>query len=238
MKTPITNNQVPNNKQIPNSKNGRWALNIGNYLVIGIWSLVIAAMLSGCAKVVTPVFTAGKHITMEINYKANIDTTANKYYIIFNNNSSPLLPFMPVQFVEPGETPAQPDVDYYGQYYPTWKSYVVLDGNSFSFVKGPFTSEAVPTKEVIATWSGAQSNQISITFDMSRLGTLTERLNFDIVSVDKTSKLVKDNLSPLNSSPSTSYVFTITDTTATGSDEATPGIPESVDILNWRILVQ
>jgi hypothetical protein len=91
---------------------------------------------------------------------------------------------------------------------------------------------------VIATWSGAQSKQILLTFDMSKLGTLTERLNFDFVSVDKTSKLVKDNLSPLNMSPSTSYVFTITDTTATGSDEETPGIPESIDILNWRVLVQ
>ena len=207
-------------------------------LAVIIMLSISCIALSGCAKVVTPVFTAGKHITMEINYKGNIDTINNKYYLIFNNNSAPLLPFMPVQFVEPGETPAQPDNEYYGHYYPTWKSYVVLDGNSFSFVKGTFTSEAVPTKEVIAAWSGAQSNQISITFDMSRLGTLTERLNFDIVSVDKTSKLVKDNLSPLNSSPSTSYVFTITDTTATGSDEATPGIPESVDILNWRILVQ
>ncbi|MFH1710299.1 MAG: hypothetical protein ABH860_04420 [bacterium] len=187
---------------------------------------------------VTPVFTAGKHITIEINFKENIDTTLNKYYILFNDNSAPLMPFMPIQFVEPGETPSQPEVDYYGQYYPTWKSYVVLDGNTFSFVKGPFTSEATPTKEVLAIWSGAQLKQILLTFEMSRLGTLTERLNFDIVSVDKTSKLVKDNLSPLNSSPSTYYVFTISDTTAAGSDETTTGISESMDILDWRVLVQ
>jgi hypothetical protein len=200
--------------------------------------LSFATALSGCAKVVTPVFEAGKHIIIEINYKGNIDTTLNKYYILFNNNAAPQTPFMPIQFVEPGETPSQPDVDYYGQYYPTWKSYIVLDGNAFSFVKGPFTSEAIPTKEVIATWSGAQSRQILLTLDMSKLGTLTERLNFDFVSVDKETKLVKDNLSPLNSSPSTAYVFTISDTTASGSDEETSGIRESMDILNWRILVQ
>lgn len=203
-----------------------------------ILTLSFATMMCGCAKVVTPVFTAGKHITIEVNYKGNINTTLNKYYIIFNNNTAPLIPFMPTQFVEPGETPAQPEIDYYGQYYPSWKSYVVLDGNAFSFIKGAFTSEAVPTKEVIATWSGADSKQVLITFEMSKLGTLTERLNFDFVAVDKSSKLVKDNLSPLNSSPSTSYVFTITDSTATGSDEETSGIPESVDILNWRITVQ
>ena len=114
----------------------------------------------------------------------------------------------------------------------------MLDGNAYSFVKGPFTSEAAPTREVIATWSGVDSKKLLITFNMDKLGTLTERLNFDFISVDKTTKIVKDNLSPLNSSPSTSYVFTISDSTATGSDEGTPGIIESADILNWRILVQ
>ncbi len=215
-----------------------WLLKIGNYLVIGTWSLVIAAALCGCAKIVTPVFPAGKHITLEINYKQNIDTALNKYYIIFNNDAAPQIPFMPIQFVEPGETPAQPEIDYYGQYYPAWKSFIVLDGNAFSFMEGPFTSEAVPTKEVIATWSGAESKRILLTFEIDKLGTLTNRLNFDVVSVDKTTKLVKDNLSPLNSSPSTSYVFTISDSTATGSDEETSGISESGDILYWRVLVQ
>lgn len=206
--------------------------------IIAAMMLLLVILTTGCAKVVTPVFEPGKHITIEINYKGNIDTVNNKYYILFNNNSAPLLPFMPVQFVEPGETPADPSQDYYGQYYPAWKNYIVLDGNSFYFIPGPFTSEATPTKEVIATWSGADSKQILLTFNISKLGTLTDRLNFDFVSVDKTSKLVKDNLSPLNSSPSTYYVFTISDTTATGSDEETPGITESMDILDWRVLVQ
>jgi hypothetical protein len=200
--------------------------------------LLLMFLASGCAKVVTPVFPPGKQLTIEINYKASIDTSVNKYYILFNNNAAPLLPFMPTQFVEPGETPAQPEVDYYGQYYPTWKSYIVLDGNALSFVKGPYTSEATPTKEVVATWSGADSKRILLTLDMSKLGTLTERLNFDFVTVDKVTKLVEDNLSPLNSSPSTYYVYTISDTTASGTDEATAGIKESADILNWKVLVQ
>ena len=236
MKVQNPKTKIQINDKIPISKRIHLSFVIGILFVICHLSFVI--LLSGCAKAVTPVFPAGKTITIEIDYKGNIDTALNKYYILFNNNSAPLIPFMPIQFVEPGETPSQTDIDYYGQYYPTWKSYVVLDGNAFSFVKGPFTSEAVPTKEVLATWSGAQSKQILITFDMDRLGALKERLNFDFVSVDKSSKLVKDNLSPLNSSPSTSYVFTISDSTATGSDEETPGISESVDILNWRILVQ
>jgi hypothetical protein len=200
--------------------------------------LVIAGLLSGCAQTVTPVFDAGKYITIEIDFKANIDTIQNKYYMFFNNNAAPQVPFMPIQMVEPGDIPSQPDVDYYGQYYPTWKNFIVLDGNAFTLVKGPYTSEATPTREVLATWSGADSKQILITFDISKLGTLTERLNFDLVTVDKATKLVNDNLSPLNRSPSTNYVYTISNSIASGSDEATPGIRESGDILNWKVMVQ
>jgi hypothetical protein len=206
--------------------------------VIAISLLLLMFVIAGCAKVVTPVFPPGKHITIEINFKDNIDTSTNKYYILFNNNSAPIPPFMPTQFVEPGEIPSQTDVDYYGLYYSTWKNYVVLDGNAYSLVKGSFTSEATPTKEVIATWSGADPKQILLTINMSQLGTLTPRLNFDFVTVDKTTKLVEDNLSPLNSSPSTYYVYTISDTTASGTDEETAGIRPSADILNWKVLVQ
>ena len=214
------------------------AFNFNSRAVIAASVLLLMFMISGCAKVVTPVFPPGKHITIEINFKDNIDTTQNKYYILFNNNSAPIIPFMPTQFVEPGETPAQPDVDYYGLYYSTWRNYVVLDGNAYSLVKGSFTSEATPTKEVIATWSGADPKKIFLTINMSKLGTLTQRLNFDFVSVDKTTKLVEDNLSPLNSSPSTYYVYTISDTTASGTDEETAGIRPSADILSWKVLVQ
>ncbi len=186
----------------------------------------------------TPVFKAGKYITIEIDFKGNIDTIQNKYYMFFNNNAAPQIPFMPIQMVEPGDTPSQPDVDYYGQYYSTWKNFIVLDGNAFSLVKGPYTSEAVPTREVLATWSGADSKQILISFDISKLGALTERLNFDFVTVDKATKLVDDNLSPLNSSPSTNYVYTISNSIASGTDEVTTGISSSEDILNWKVMVQ
>ena len=196
------------------------------------------AVLSGCAQTVTPVFNAGKYITIEIDFKANIDTIQNKYYMFFNNNAAPQIPFMPVQMVEPGDVPSQPDVDYYGRYYSAWTNFIVLDGNAFTLVKGPYTSEAVPTREVLATWSGADSKQILFTFDISKLGALTDRLNFDFVTVDKAAKLVNDNLTFLNSSPSTNYVYTISNSIASGSDEATPGIRESEDILNWKVMVQ
>lgn len=196
------------------------------------------SLLSGCAKTVTPVFPAGKHLVVDINFKSAIDTNQNKYFIFFNNDSAPQLPFMPIQFVEPGEISPQPNIDMYGQYYSTWKEYVVLDGNSFYFVKGPFTSEAVPSREVVATWTGSQSSRITLTLNLSEFKTLTNRLNFDFVTVDKSTKLVKDNLSTLNSSPSPYYVLTVSDSIVSGSDEATAGILDNQDILNWRVLVQ
>lgn len=200
--------------------------------------ILLAAFLCGCAQTVTPVFPAGKTMTIIIDYKDNIDPILNKYYIVFNNNAAPTIPFMPVEFVEPGEIPSNKDIDYYGKYYSTWKNYIVMDGNTFYYVRGGFTSEAYPTKEVLATWSGVETHKITLTFDMDRLGTLKERLNFDFISVDKSTKMVKDNLSSLNSSPSPYYVFTISDSTATGSDEGTSDIRGSMDILDWRVLVQ
>lgn len=214
----------------------------GVFSLKSVAPLVMISLLliftAGCAKVVTPVFDPGKNLTIAVNFKDNIDTVANKYYIMFNNNTAPLPPFMPVQFVEPGDIPSQPEVDYYGVYYPTWKNYIVLDGNTFYLIKGPYTSEALPTKEVIATWNGSEPRKIMVTISLDKLAPTTDMLNFDIVTVDKTTKLVKDNLSSLNSTPSSYYIFTISDSTAAGSDEATPGIPGSLDILDWRMLIQ
>lgn len=204
--------------------------------------LVFAALLSGCAQTVTPVFAPGKSITMDIYYRGDIDTASNKYYLIFNKNAAPQIPFeyVGVQFVEPGVKPDQPEVDYYGKYYPTWMAFIVLDGPTYYFVHGPFTSEAVPTREAIAERSGLEKNRILLTFDLDKIGSFTQndRLHFDIVSVDKASKMVKDNLSLDNRSPSSKYVYTIQDTVAFASDEAIAGTWESLDISNWRILIQ
>jgi len=234
MKIQNPNFKIQRNDKIPSPNHLSFVIRI--LFVICHLSFVI--FLCGCAKTETPLFSAGKHLTIDINFKGNIDTTLNKYYIIFNNNAAPKIPFMPEEFVEPGETPSQPDVDYYGKYYPTWKNYIVLDGNSFYFVKGPFTSEAAPTKEVMAVWSGAESRKIAFTMDMAKLAPTADRLNFDFITVDKASKIVKDNLSPLNSSPSPYYVFTISDSIAEGRDETTAVSRESLDILDWRVIIQ
>ena len=203
-----------------------------------IVGLLFVIMLCGCAKTVTPLFPAGNHITVSIDYRGNIDPILNRYYIIFNNNAAPKIPFMPIQFVEPGEIAQQPEINYYLDYYPSWKAYIVLDGNALYFVRGPYTSEAVPTKEVMATWSGMEIKRIEVTFNLDKFDSLAERLNFDFVTVDKETKIVKDNLSPLNSSPSPYYVFTIADSTVSGSDETTTVTRESLDILDWRVLIQ
>lgn len=205
---------------------------------------ILTALLlfsAGCSRTVTPLFPAGKNITIDINFRGGIDTGdyGNRYYIIFNNNSAPNIPFMNtgVQFVEPGIIPDQPDIDYYGKYYSTWKNYIVLDGNTYSLVYGPFTSEAVPTKETIATWNANEPGRMLVSFDIGRLGVLTDRLNFDFVTVNKETKMVMDNLSIDNKSLSSYYIFTIADSAASGSDEVI-GTSESADFTYWRVVIQ
>ncbi len=213
-------------------------LNLKLYIFTFHLSLLI--LLCGCAKVVTPEFQPGKTITINVNFMSALDTINNKYYIIFNKNAAPQIPFDPNQFVEPGEIAQQPNIDYYGQIYPTWMDYIVLDGNTFYLVAPPYTSEAIPTREALATINGPYSNSFMLTLDLSRLGNFvdSDRLNFDILSVDKTAKIVEDNLSLDNRSPSSYYVFTITNSVVTGSDETMSTTAEAWDIGTWRVMVQ
>jgi len=200
--------------------------------------IVLMPFLTGCAKVVTPVFEPGKHITFDINFRGDLDTVQTRYYIIMNHASAPQVPFAPVEFIEPGEKGSDPNEDYFGKYYPTWSHYIVLDGNTLYFVSSPYTYEAIPTKEVLAIWNAYDPKNILLTFDMSKLGTLGNRLYFDVITVDKETKMVKDNLSPLNNALSPYSIFTISDTTAAGSDEMITGTWEARDIINWRVLIQ
>jgi hypothetical protein len=200
--------------------------------------IVILTFASGCAKTVTPEFESGKQLSIYATFRGNIDTIQNKYYILFRNDASPQVPFAPNQFIEPGEKPLEDTIDYYATYLPTWKNFIVLDGNTFYFVQPPYTSEAYPTKEVLAVWSGADTNQMTISFPLSKLAPNTNRLYFDIVTVDKTTKMVNDNLSPLNNSPSSYYVFTIKDSIVSGKDETSIVSRESLDIIDWGVSIQ
>lgn len=209
-----------------------------NYLAVIIYIAVII-FGTGCAKTVTPIFPVGRQIVVDVTYGATVDAIACSYYFIFNNVQAPQLPFMPIQFVEPGTISLQPDIDHYTNYYPSWANVVILDGNTLYLIKAPYTSEAVPTREVIAMRNTSQPNKIIFSIPLDKIAPTGNRLFFDFVTVDKTTKLVKDNLSALNSSPSPYYIFTISDSTASASDEPTSTVSyESEDLTDWRILIQ
>jgi hypothetical protein len=209
-----------------------------------LFTLTFILFSCGCSKTVTPIFQPGKTITIDISFNNNIDSVSNKYLILFNKNASSQLVFNPDQLVEPGEAPDIVKVDYYGAIYPTWLRYIVLDNGKLFFVSGPFTSEAAPTKEVIAAQMVKENNRLLINLDMSKFGVFAsnDRLNFDIVTIDRTtgvkSKIVKDNLTFDNKSISSYSIYTITNTSASGSDEVMTGTVEAGDITNWRILIQ
>lgn len=203
--------------------------------------LIVAALLliAGCAKSVTPLFPLGKTITFDINFKENIDTAANRYYVIMRCSAAPRIPFTPIEFVEPSETPSQPDVNYFADYYSTWDNYLVLEGNTIYLAPGPFVSTEAVTRETVAIWNGSETKKIQVSFDISRLNLPANLLYFDFVTVDHSSRIVRDNLSKVNNTPSSQYIDTnYSGTFVNGSDEATEGIPCYLDILNWSVTVQ
>jgi hypothetical protein len=205
--------------------------------IIYILLMMTMSLTTGCAKTVTPVFEAGKHITIDVNFRGAIDTTANDYYLIFNANTTPAIPFDPTQFIEPGEIPQQPDIDYFGKYFNTWGDYIKLSGNTFYLARPPYTSEAIATKEVVAILSGADPKHLSLTINMDNLMPFGDKIYFDVVSVDKTTKMVKDNLAQIPKGLSPYYIFTISDSIVSATDETAAVSPESADILDWRVLV-
>lgn len=206
------------------------------FIVLLVMSLILC-FSGGCAKVVTPVFDAGRNMTIDVNFRAAIDTVSNDYYILFNSVTTSKIPFDPVQFIEPGEVPQQPEIDYFTNYFNSWGEYIKLSGNTFYFAKPPYTSEVIATKEAIAILSGADPKRFTITLNMDKLAPYGDKIYFDIVTVDKSSKMVKDNLAQIVKGISPYYVFTINDSIVSATDETAAISPESADILDWRVIV-
>ena len=208
-----------------------------------LWLVMLILMLpmlsSGCAKTVTTLFEAGetppKTISIDVTFAS---TPEGVCYILFGDSAPVQVPFRPDEFVEPPNLPVYTPKDYYSTFFPTWKNYIKIDGGAL-FIPGPFTtSEAVTTPEVMAVYKGDQPNKITLTFDMTMEAPYKGQLYFDIVTVDKINPMVEDNLSPLNNSVSTNFIYTRSQTLTEGTDEATPGIPGGMDIQSWRIYIQ
>jgi len=205
-----------------------------------ITMVFILMMLSGCARTVTPLFPLGKTIIFDVNFKEDIDGSANRYYVILRSSSSAQIPFTPIKFIEPDDIPDQPEVNY-ADFYGTWNYYFVLEGNTVYLASGPFSTTEAVTKETIAIWNGSEPRNIRISYDIERLfpSPTPTALYFDFVTVGISDKIVKDNLSPVTGNVSTQNInTTYAGTFVTGSDEATPGIPGALDISGWSVSVQ
>ncbi|MFC1559852.1 hypothetical protein ACFL4F_01965, partial [Candidatus Margulisiibacteriota bacterium] len=190
---------------------------------------------SGCARTVTPPFSPGKTITFNVDFKEDIDPSVYRYYIIINSSEVVQLPFMPIEFIEPGDIPSQPEINYQ-DYYDTWDYYFVLEGNAIYFATGPFSTSEAVTKEAIATWTGNEPKKLQISYDIGRLypSPTPTVLYFDFVTVGFSDKIVKDNLSPSNSGPSTQYInTTYAGAYVNGSDEDIGS--GDFDITNWSV---
>jgi hypothetical protein len=219
-------------------KDKRLKYKMKKYIIILIAGLMLVA--AGCSRTVTPLFPEGKTISLNIDFKDNIDGVNNNYYIIMRSAAAPNIPFTPIEFNEPDDTPSQPEIDYFGDYFSTWDYYFLLEGNTIYLASGPFvTSEAV-TIEAIASWPGNKPKNLFITYDITRLypTAVPNMLYFDVVTVDNENKTVKDNLSTVNSSLTSQYIdTTYAGTFVKGSDEETEGINMSLDIINWNVTI-
>lgn len=203
-----------------------------------IFILILIIFAGGCARTVTPLFNQGKTITFNVTYKDNLDTTANRYYIIMHCASSAQLPFDPKRFIEPGDIPSQPEINYQ-DFYNTWDHFFYLENNNIWLAKGPFVTTEAGTRESIAFWDNTNPKTLLINYDLNRLAMSSSIVYFDFVTVGVNDKIVKDNLSQGNNAVSVQNInTTFSGTFINGTDEATSPVPGSADILSWSVTVQ
>ena len=231
--------QALNPKQITNSK-----FQTALYFVVCALTL---ALSFGCAKTVTVLPNVGNQLKMEVTFRGDIDSTANKYYIVLSS-SSPAIPYPGTYFFGPGESYDSNKLNvstdlsyYYTNYYSSWSDLILLKDSSFLITNGPFVSAALHTAytpsllvfRAISSSDPDALKKINLTLFFNRLSSLTPTLYFNFVSVDKDG-FMRDYLRSTDNSISTNIGTSISEKKETQD----LSIDAALDIISWNMVAQ
>lgn len=211
-------------------------------VLVVIFIIGAMAFVAGCAKTVTPLPVVGNQISLEMTLRGNIDTANNKYYLILSS-SSPLVPYKDIYFFAPGENydlnkmNVYTDLNsYYTNYFTAWSDFIDLKGSIFTVTNGPFVAAlhtSYTPQYLAAGASGAATNKITLTFNLSRLSSIPQTLYFNFVTVDKDG-YERDYLKATDNK-----ISTVTGTQILGRVESMdPTVDASLDITGWSMVVQ
>jgi hypothetical protein len=219
--------------------------------VVMFGSILFAALfLAGCARTVTVRPVIGNRMSVEITFRGDIDTAANRYYLVFGSRS-PQLMEKGRYFFAPGEDYLQGSLDaftkeseYYDYFFSTWEDFIILKDNSYQITNGPFSSSSAHSSYKAATPfsnrtippSGSEdAKKIKLVFDLSKFpGALPEEIYFNFLSVDADRNKLRDKLGAADNKISVNIGSSVHNI----SELPDPSIDAGLDIISWQVEIQ
>ena len=208
--------------------------------IIVSWLLVILA--SGCAKTVTTEINFGSQLSVEVTLGGNLDVINNRYFLVLSTDETFNIPLPPPnsldEFLSVGDLPQQGSPEsYYDKYYSTWSGYIEVNNLGYHLVKGPFDINTTPSSITLKTMDEITS-KISFSFRLDQIfgSAVPQHIYFDFVTVKyplNDYKRAKDLLYPPKR-----YFPSASGSELSGSYEPNEGLDPSLDILNWKVIIQ
>jgi len=214
---------------------------------IGIFFVVILFM-AGCARTVTVRPDVGNQMSIEISFRSDVDTAANRYYMVFGG-TSPSFTDKGSYFFAPGEEYDREKLDvsseaayYYDNFFSTWDDFITLRDNTFYITNGPFSSAsehssyspALLSYRSIPSAGSESAKKVELIFDLSKFPPpLPTEIYFNFLSVGPDSRMADllgatDNKISVNIGSSVHNISELPDMSIDGS----------LDIISWKAEIQ
>lgn len=241
---------MTNDKSIRQTKTEQERISIKNLFAAVYLSFVICSLsflLAGCAKTVTTLPVIGNQLSIEITFRGNIDTAANRYYVVFGNDF-PKTPYTGSYFFAPGEVYDQNRLDvsteasyYYTNYFSGWNDFILLKNNVFNITNGPFNNYLNHNSYLPALLSYRDSSssdpntakKIVLKLDFSKLSALPAYLFFNFVAIDSQGR-IRDYLRATDNKILVNKGTSINDI----PEPQDLSIDASLDISSWKMTVE
>ncbi|MFA5104320.1 MAG: hypothetical protein WC527_04020 [Candidatus Margulisiibacteriota bacterium] len=210
--------------------------------------LVTALFLAGCARTVTVRPDVGNRMNIEISFRGEVDTAANRYYMVFGGNSPHFID-KNRYFFAPGEDYDREKLDisteaayYYDNFFSTWSDFMKLKDNVFYINNGPFSSlvdnfsytPVLLSYRTIPSAGSDDAKKIKLIFDLSKFPPpLPTEIYFNFLSIGPDSKM-----SDLLGSTDNKISVNIGSSIHNISESPDMSIDGSLDIISWKVEIE
>ena len=207
-----------------------------------------ALFMAGCARTVTVLPDVGNRLSIEISFRGEVDTAANRYYMIFGDSSTRFMD-KGSYFFAPGEDYDKEKLDvsseaayYYDNFFSTWSDFIKLKDNTFYINNGPFSSlsehfsyaPALLSYRSIPSEGSEAAKKIELIFDLSKFPPpLPTDIYFNFLSVGPDSRL-RDLLGATDNKISVNIGSEVHNI----AEPPDASIDGALDIISWKAEIQ